>query len=60
MPKKKKEDAIVLNEPVAGLKSSVINFGDLVIELHYDAKEERCYGVITGKAGVKQFSAEVK
>ncbi len=60
MPRKKKEEAIVLEEPVAGLKSSVINFGDVVIELHYDPSEKRCYGVITEKSGVKQFSAEVK
>ena len=61
MPKKKKEEAAVYPvENKQELKSAVINYGSVSIELHYDRKLGKCYGVILDNGVVKRFDAEVK
>ena len=59
MSKKKKEVPIVLNELAEDLRSSVISFGDVTIEMHYDRKSDLLYGVVTNNGKVKTFKAEV-
>lgn len=59
MAKKKKEVPIVLNELAEDLRSSVISFGDVTIEMHYDRKSDLLYGVVTDNGKVKTFKAEV-
>ena len=59
MSKKKKEVPIVLNELAEDLRSSVISFGDVTIEMHYDRKSDLLYGVVTDNGKVKTFKAEV-
>lgn len=59
MAKKKKEVPIVLNELDKDLRSSVINFGDVTVEMHYDRKSDLLYGVVTDNGKVKIFKAEV-
>lgn len=59
MAKKKKEVPIVLDEPVKDLRSSVISFGDVTIEMHYDRKSDLLYGIVTDNGKVKTFKAEV-
>lgn len=61
MPKKKKEEAAVYPvENKQELKSAVINYGSVSIELHYDRSLGKCYGIIFDDGTVKRFEAEVK
>lgn len=61
MAKKKKEEAAVYPvENKQEVKSAVINYGSVSIELHYDRKLRKCYGVIFDDGIVKRFETEVK
>lgn len=60
MPKKKKEAEVFNAEDSNDSKAAVINYGNVSIELHYDRKLGRCYGVILDDGVVKRFDAKVK
>lgn len=60
MPKKKKEEPVVMTETFGQIKTAIVNFGSIVMELSFDKRAGKCFGTIFEDGHAKRFEAEVK